>query len=213
MIMRYIATVGEHINHIFRGDNLILPKGVDVSLVDNAILLFAYSKLAQEQDYFKIKESIETARVLFDRLNIACITKEITNPYEFTQNVMMLRGLFTRETIVNITGGRRIIGYSLFYAAVLEKNSPGGKKRNFRVFYVPEEGNVIELPLIAPQEQISHLEEEILNLLETPLSIKEIACKINKGVSLVSQYLSMMESKGYVRKVRKGRHVIVYKVI
>lgn len=83
------------------------------------------------------------------------------------------------------------------------------------MFYVSKLGDIIEFPLIPPDIKLTELEMKILNLLdkEGEMSVSNIAHKLERSLSTISEYVSQLEKKGLVKKLSKGRRKIVKKVI
>lgn len=82
------------------------------------------------------------------------------------------------------------------------------------IFYVSDEGEVIELPLVEPGGKLSDLETEILEVLkEGRISVSELAYKLQRKVPLISQYLSKLEAKGYIKKEKIGKRVFVERTL
>ncbi|AAL80768.1 CRISPR locus-related DNA-binding protein [Pyrococcus furiosus DSM 3638] len=220
--MRYIVTVGLHINHIFKNDgSLILPKRIEEAgfNISSAVILYSFMKNAPKEEIEKIKECVKKAQEGFLKLDIPVITKEIKDPYLFQERIKEFERLIIPKTIINLTGGRRILGYELFYAAIEVSNKNPEAVES--VFYVTEDGHPIELPIINPQARLTPLELEILEIIKqkksiTITEIKEILSERRKSeypLSLVSEYISRLERKGYVKKIAKGRKKFVEALI
>ena len=220
--MRYIVTVGEHVNHIFKESELILPprlKKANVS-VDSAVILYSIRKNAKEEDVEKIKNFVEEAERGFKSLDIPVISKEVKDPYLFQERIEEFKKLIVPKTVINLTGGRRILGYELFYAAIEVSNENPEAVES--VFYVTEEGNPIEFPIINPQLRLTPLEMEILEIIrkaKRPVTITEIRDILSEHrdtaypLPLVSEYVSRLEKKGYVKKESRGRRRFVISLI
>ena len=220
--MRYIVTVGEHINHIFRGNKLVLPPRLKKAkvIVDSAVILYSIRKNAKEEDVEKIKNFVEEAERRFKSLDIPVISKEVKDPYLFQERIEEFKKLIVPKTVINLTGGRRILGYELFYAAI-EVSNENPEAVEF-VFYVTEEGNPIEFPIINPQLQLTPLEMEILEIIRKAkrrVTITEIRDILSGHrdtaypLPLVSEYVSRLEKKGYVKKESRGRRRFVISLI
>ncbi|WP_297068801.1 CRISPR-associated CARF protein Csa3 [Thermococcus sp.] len=216
--MRYIVTVGEHVNHIFRAKELILPprlKKANIT-VDSAVILYSFRKDAEEENIEKIKNFVEEAERGFESLDIPVIPKEVKDPYLFQERIEEFKKLIVPKTVINLTGGRRILGYELFYAAIEVSNeSPEAVES---VFYVTEDGTPIEFPVINPQHRLTALEKEILEIIRSakkPITITGIGDILSEHrdtaypLPLVSEYVSRLEKKGYVKKEAKGRRRLV----
>ncbi|NJE01778.1 CRISPR-associated CARF protein Csa3 [Thermococcus sp. JdF3] len=219
--MRYIVTVGEHINHVFRGDELILPErllraGFKVS---SAIIFYSIREHVDEDYRRKILGSVHNAREKFESLEVPTIVKEVRDPYLFQERIEEFKRLIIPETVINLTGGRRIIGYELFYAAIAVKNNNPHAVKS--VFYVTEKGVPIELPIIDPRTQLTPLELRILEILRKhgSMHITELRNRLesvndkNYTLPLVSEYVSRLEEKGYVKKEQKGRRKFVIPLV
>ncbi|ASJ08824.1 DNA-binding protein [Thermococcus siculi] len=220
--MRYIVTVGEHINHIFRNDRLILPQRLEKAdvIIDSAVILYSFMKSAEDDDIKKINDCVKKAERAFFALDIPVITKEVKDPYLFQERIEEFERLIVPKTVINLTGGRRILGYELFYAAIEVSNkNPDAVEA---VFYVTEDGHPIELPVINPQARLTQLEREILEIVrqsDKPITITEIRDTLSERrgsvypLPLVSEYISRLEKKGYVKKEPKGRKKFVVALI
>lgn len=204
--MRYIATFGYHTNHIFDKNGKII--GIDDEKISNMILIYSLDVDADENTVNSIKNTKNYIESKLKEYNIPYLFVEV-NPYEFNTNVKNFRKYIVPKTIINLTGGKRIVGYALFYAAVLEKENVE------KVFYVSKLGDIIEFPLIPPDIKLTELEMKILNLLdkEGEMSVSNIAHKLERSLSTISEYVSQLEKKGLVKKLSKGRRKIVKKVI
>ncbi len=220
--MRYVVTVGEHINHIFRGSELILPPRLEKAriTVDSAVILYSFRKDAKEEGIEKIKNFVEKAERRFKSLGIPVISREVEDPYLFQERIEEFKKLIVPKTVINLTGGRRILGYELFYAAIEVSNDNPEVVES--VFYVTEDGNPIELPVINPQARLTPLEMEILEIVrgnKKPMTITEIRDALSDRrdsvypLPLVSEYVSRLERKGYVKKESKGRRRFVISLI
>ncbi|MDW7989959.1 MAG: CRISPR-associated CARF protein Csa3 [Archaeoglobaceae archaeon] len=206
--MRYVVTLGEHTKHVFRNGTIILPKKLMRFEVHDAVILYAFSKRADKEKEDFIIKNVKEAKERFEEKNIPCLVKEVKEPYNFSRNVYEFRKLIKPKTVINLTGGRRIIGLELFYAAIFEKD------KLLSVFYVSDEGEVIELPLVEPGGKLSSLETEILEVLkEKPLSISELAYKLQRRVPLISQYIARLEAKGYIKREKIGKRVFVERIL
>lgn len=196
--MRYIATFGFHAKHIFDNDlNFI---GVHKKVSD-AILIYSVEDYATNEDRQKIENTKEELKSKFEKLEIPYIIKKVDEPYKFSENVKRFRKYIVPKTLINLTGGKRVVGYALFYASILEKDNVE------KVIYVPRIGEIIELPLVSPDVTLTHLEEQILELLNKKeyMYVSEIARELSKSVSTVSEYLSRLEKKGLIKKIYEGR--------
>lgn len=206
--MRYVVTLGEHTKHVFGNGVIILPKKLMRFEVHDAVILYAFSKRADKEKEDFIIKNVKEAKERFEEKNIPCLVKEVKEPYNFSRNVYEFRKLIKPKTVINLTGGRRIIGLELFYAAIFEKD------KLLSVFYVSDEGEVIELPLVEPGGKLSSLETEILEVLkEKPLSISELAYKLQRRVPLISQYIARLEAKGYIKREKIGKRVFVERIL
>lgn len=206
--IRYIVTVGKHLKHIFRNEKIIVPERLTKFEICDAVILYAFLKGVDENDRDSIIKNVKEAKERFEDKNIPCLVKEVKEPYNFLRNVHEFRRLMKPKTIINVTGGRRIIGFELFYAAILEKD------KLLSIFYVSDNGEVIELPLVKPEESPSSLETEILRILrEGPLSISELAYRLQRTIPLISQYVKRLEMKGYIEKKKIGKSVLVKRII
>ncbi len=206
--MRYIVTIGEHTKHVFRNGAIIVPKKLVRFEVHDAVILYAFSKIADKDKEDFILKNVKEAKEKFEARNIPCLVKEVKEPYNFSRNVYEFRKLIKPKTAINVTGGRRIIGFELFYAAILEKD------KLLSIFYVSDEEEVIELPLLEPRGKLSGLETEILEVLkERPLSVSEIAYRLQRKVPLISQYIAKLEAKGYIKREKMGKRVFVERVL
>ncbi|AMM53713.1 CRISPR-associated CARF protein Csa3 [Pyrococcus kukulkanii] len=210
--MRYIATVGFHIDHIFKKDKIILPERLSKTDIDSSVIIYAFQEGASEKDIEMVRGTVTKAREKFEELGIPCLLMEVKNPYEFYKNVQAFKELLIPKTIINLTGGRRILGLELFYAAIQRKDIIES------VFYVPKNGTPIELPIVDPEKNLTPLEREILSILreyKKPVSISDIRNVLENrngtrySTAAISQYVSRLEKKGYVKKKRKGRRVFV----
>ena len=204
--MRYITTFGYHTNHIFGKDGKIV--GIDNEKISNMILIYSLDVDADEKTINSIKNTKEYIESKLEEYNIPYLFVKV-NPYEFRTNVKNFRKYIVPKTIINLTGGKRIVGYALFYAAILEKENVE------KVFYVSKLGEIIELPLIPPDIKLTELEMEILNLLDEngDMFVSDIAHKLKRSLSTISEYISQLEEKGLVKKLSKGRRKIVKKII
>ena len=204
--MRYIATFGYHTNHIFGKDGKIV--GIGNEKISNMILIYSLDVGADEKTINSIKNTKEYIESKLEEYNIPYLFVKV-NPYEFRTNVKNFRKYIVPKTIINLTGGKRIVGYALFYAAILEKENVE------KVFYVSKLGEIIELPLIPPDIKLTELEMEILNLLDEngDMFVSDIAHKLRRSLSTISEYISQLEEKGLVKKLSKGRRKIVKKII
>ncbi|WP_456472605.1 CRISPR-associated CARF protein Csa3 [Methanocaldococcus sp.] len=204
--MRYMATFGCHKNHIFDKNGEII--GMDIEKISNMILIYSLDADADEKIINIIKNTKDYIESKLKEYNIPYLFIEV-NPYEFKINVKNFRKYIVPKTIINLTGGKRIVGYALFYAAILEKENIE------KVFYVSKLGKIIEFPLIPPDIKLTEFEMKILDLLdkEKELSISDIAHKLKKSLSTISEYTSQLEKKGLIKKLSKGRKKIVKKII
>ncbi len=206
--MRYIVTIGEHTKHVFRAEEIIVPRKLVRFEVHDVVILYAFSKRTDKEKEDFILKNVKEAKEKFETKNIPCLVKEVKEPYNFSRNVYEFRKLIKPKTVINVTGGRRIIGFELFYAAILEKD------KLLSIFYVSDEGEVIELPLVEPGGKLSDLETEILEVLkEGRISVSELAYKLQRKVPLISQYLSKLEAKGYIKKEKIGKRVFVERTL
>lgn len=220
--MRYVVTVGEHVNHVFREGELIMPERIRRGnpKISSAIVLYSIREDATKSYREKILSNVRNAEDGFKRLGIPVVSIEVGEPYLFPERIEEFKELIVPETIINITGGRRIVGYELLYAAVLVRNeNPGAVKS---VFYVTEMGGVIEFPVVDPTTQLTPLELQILraaqaHLQETgrPPSLTELLHRLELindspySLPFISEYVSRLEKKGYVKKERRGRRKLV----
>ena len=224
--MRYIVTVGEHVNHIFRKGGLILPERLrrGDSNVSNAVVLYSIREDADDDYRRKITSSVNAAREGFKSLGIPVAVEEVKEPYLFQERIEEFKELIVPGTVINITGGRRIVGYELLYAAVLVRNENPGAIRS--VFYVTERGAVIEFPVTGPEVQLTPLELQILKVAQwyvkekgKPANITELRNRLEflndtaYSLPLVSEYVSRLEKKGYVKKQTKGKRKVVIPLV
>ncbi|AEC52737.1 hypothetical protein PNA2_1822 [Pyrococcus sp. NA2] len=221
-MMRYIVTVGEHINHIFREKELILPPRLKKAgiMIDSAVILYSFRRNAKKDDIEKILENVQKAEKRFKSKNIPVTSIEVKNPYLFQERIREFEKLIVPKTVINITGGRRILGYELFYAAIKVLNEDPEVVES--IFYVTEDGHPIELPVIDPKARLTPLEVEILEIIqkaEKPITITEIRNALSMRrdkpypLSLVSEYVSNLERKGYIKKETRGRMKLVTSLI
>ena len=220
--MRYIVTVGEHINHIFREGELVLPERIrrGDSRISSAIVLYSIREDATESYREKILSNVRNAEDGFKRLGIPVVSIEVREPYLFPDRIEEFKELIVPETIINITGGRRIVGYELFYAAVLIRNeNPWAVKS---VFYVTEKGGVIEFPVVDPRVNLTPLELQILRAVREHVketgrapNLTELKNRLEfindstYSLPFISEYVSRLERKGYVKKEKRGRKKLV----
>ncbi|CAI1491855.1 putative DNA binding protein [Thermococcus nautili] len=220
--MRYVVTVGEHVNHIFREGELLMPERIRRGnpKISSAIVLYSIRKDATKSYREKILSNVRNAEDGFKRLGIPVVSIDVKEPYLFPERIEEFKELIVPETVINITGGRRIVGYELLYAAILVRNeNPDAIKS---VFYVTEKGGVIEFPVVDPKVQLTPLELQILKLAQDyirktgrPPSLTELRTQlelINDSTyssPFVSEYVSRLEKKGYVKKERRGRRKFV----
>ncbi|CAB3287759.1 putative CRISPR locus-related DNA-binding protein Csa3 [Methanocaldococcus lauensis] len=204
--MRYITTFGYHPNHIFDEEGKII--GINNEKISNMILIYSLDVDADEKSMNSIEKTKKYIESKLKEHNIPYLFVEVS-PYEFNVNVKKFRKYIVPKTVINLTGGKRIVGYALFYAAILEKENVE------KVFYVSKSGKIIEFPLISTDIKLTELEKEILNLLDKngEMFVSDIAHKLKKSLSTISEYVSQLEEKGLVEKLSKGRRKIVRKVI
>jgi CRISPR-associated protein Csa3 len=224
--MRYIVTVGEHINHIFQNGELVLPERIKKGdlKISNAVVLYSIREDVTEEYLEKVLSNVRDAEEGFKSLGIPLIVVEVNEPYLFQERIEEFKKLIIPETIINITGGRRIVGYELLYAAVLVRNeNPEAIKS---VFYVTEKGGVIEFPVVDPRVQLTPLELQILRVAQEhmkrtgrPMNLTELRNRleiINEStysLPFISGYVSRLEKKGYVKKQRRGRRKFVIPLV
>ncbi len=203
--MRYIATFGYHINHIFDScSNFVGAK----EQIDDAILVYSVDTDIKDNELQQIENTKEELKSKLNSLEIPHIFIKV-DPYDFNKNVKKFRKYIIPKTIINITGGKRIIGYALFYSSILERDKVES------VIYVPKAGEIIELPLVSPDITLSNFEKQILKILNGKkyMYVYEIAMELGKSTSMVSEYISRLESKGLIRKIREGRKKRIERVI
>ncbi|MBP1912227.1 DNA-binding protein [Thermococcus stetteri] len=224
--MRYIVTVGEHINHILQNGELVLPKRIKKGnlKISSAVVLYSIRGDTTEEYREKILSNVRDAEEGFKSLRIPVVVAEVNEPYLFQKRIDEFKKLIIPETIINITGGRRIVGYELLYAAVLVRNeNPEAIKS---VFYVTEKGGVIEFPLVDPKIQLTPLELQILRVAQEhmkrtkrPMNLTELKNRlelINEStysLPFISEYVSRLERKGYVKKEQRGRRKFVIPLV
>jgi len=224
--VRYIATVGEHINHIFQNGEIVLPERIRRGnpKISSAIVLYSIREDATEEYRKIILSNVREAEEGFKSLGVPVAVIEVKEPYLFQERIEEFKRLIVPETVINITGGRRIVGYELFYAAVLVRNeSPEVVKS---VFYVTEKGGVIEFPVVDPKVQLTPLELQILRIAQDytkqvgrPPSLTELRNRLELvndstySLPFISEYVSRLERKGYVKKERRGRRKLVIPLV
>jgi len=224
--MRYVVTVGEHVNHIFREGKLVLPERIRRRnpKISSAVVLYSVREDTPREYREKISSNVRNAEEGFKRLGIPVVSIEVKEPYLFQERIEEFKELIVPETIINITGGRRIVGYELLYAAVLVRNeNPDAIKS---VFYVTEKGGVIEFPVVNPKVQLTPLELQILKLAQDytrktgrPPSLTELRTQlelINDSTyssPFISEYVSRLERKGYIKKERRGRRKLIVPLV
>jgi len=203
--MRYIATFGFHANHILDSDlNFI---GVHEKVSD-AILIYSIDEDASHEEKRRIENTKEELKSKLEILEIPHLFIKV-DPYKFNENVKRFRKYIVPKTFINLTGGKRIVGYALFYASVLERDNVE------KVIYVPKMGEIIELPLVSPDVTLTPFEEQILELLDKReyMYVSEIARELGRSISTVSEYISKLEKKGLIRKIYEGRKRRIERVI
>jgi|GEM_PF-1733408 len=224
--MRYIVTVGEHVNHIFRDGELVLPERFKKGnfKISSVIVLYSIQEDTKEDYRKKILSNVQDAEERFKPLGIPVAVIEVNEPYLFQERIEEFKELIIPGTLINITGGRRIVGYELLYAAVLVRNeNPEAIKS---VFYVTEKGGVIEFPVIDPKVQLTPLELQILRVVKEyieetgrPPNLTELRSRLELvndstySLPFISEYVSRLEKKGYVKKELKGRKKFVVPLI
>lgn len=224
--MRYIVTVGEHVNHIFQNGKLILPERIKNGnlKISSVVVLYSIREDVTEEYREKVLSNVRDAEEGFKSLGIPVVVIEVNEPYLFQERIEEFKNLIIPETIINITGGRRIVGYELLYAAVLVRNENPEVIKS--VFYVTEQGGVIEFPVVDPKIQLTPLELQILKVLQEhmertrqPMNLTELKNRlelINEStysLPFISEYVSRLESKGYVKKQRRGRRKFVIPLV
>lgn len=224
--MRYVVTVGEHINHIFRNGKMILPKRISEgnSQISSAVVLYSIREDATKEYRKKVLSKVKDAEEGFKGLGLPVAVIEVKEPYLFQERIEEFKKLIIPETVINITGGRRIVGYELLYAAVLVRNeNPEAIKS---VFYVTENGGVIEFPVVNPRVQLTPLELQILKVTQDytrkigrPPSLTELRNQLELindstySLPFISEYVSRLERKGYIKKEKRGRKKLVVPLV
>jgi len=224
--MRYVVTVGEHVNHIFRNGELILPERIKRGKpqIGSAVVLYSIREDATEEYREKVLSRVRDAEEGFKSLGIPVVTLEVKEPYLFRERIEEFKRLIIPETVINITGGRRIVGYELLYAAVLVRNE--NPKAIKSVFYVTEKGGVIEFPVVDPRSHLTPLELQILRIVQEhmretgrPMNLTELKNRLEfindstYSLPFISEYVSRLERKGYVKKQRRGRRKFVVPLV
>lgn len=203
--MRYIATFGYHTNHIFDDySNFVGTK----EQISDVILIYSVDEYAKDYELQQIEKTKEELKSKLKSLEVPYIIIKV-DPYDFNENVKRFRRHIIPKTIINITGGKRIVGYALFYSAILERN------KIEKVIYVSKLGKMIELPLVSPNITLTTFEKQILKILNRKkyMYVNEIAKELGKSISMVSEYISKLEKKGLVKKIHEGRKRRIEKVI
>ncbi len=203
--MRYIATFGYHANHIFDdSSNFVGTK----ERISDVILIYSVDEDAKNYELQQIEKTKEELESKLKFLEVPHIIIKV-DPYDFNENVKRFRSYIIPKTIINITGGKRIVGHALFYSAILERN------KIEKVIYVSKIGKIIELPLISPEIKLTTFEKQILKILDKRkyMYVSEIARELGKSISMVSEYISKLEKKGLVRKIHEGRKRRIERVI
>ena len=162
---------------------------------------------------------VREAERKFQDLNIPVISKEVENPYLFQERIKEFKELIVPGTVINLTGGRRIVGYELFYAAIAVKNTRPDAVMS--VFYVTEKGTPIEFPVIDPRASLTSLELQILEILKRygPMTVTQLRDTLEDkndrpySLAFMSEYVSRLERKGYVKKTSRGRERFVSALI
>ncbi len=203
--MRYIATFGYHADHIF--DDSLDFIGTKERISD-VILIYSVDEDAKNYELQQIEKTKKELESKLKFLEVPYIIIKV-DPYDFNENVKRFRSYIIPKTIINVTGGKRIVGYSLFYSAILERN------KIEKVIYVSKIGKIIELPLISPEIKLTTFEKQILKILDKRkyMYVSEIARELGKSISMVSEYISKLEKKGLVRKIHEGRKRRIERVI
>ncbi|ASJ12052.1 winged helix DNA-binding protein [Thermococcus thioreducens] len=224
--MRYVVTVGEHINHIFQNGELMLPERIKNGnpKISSAVVLYSVREDTTKEYRKRILSNVREAEERFKSLRIPVVVIEIGEPYRFQERIEEFKRLIIPETIINITGGRRIVGYELLYAAVLVRNENPDVIKS--VFYVTEKGDVIEFPVVDPRIQLTPLELQILRIIQDhsretgrPMNLTELRNRLEfindstYSLPFISEYVSRLERKGYVKKEKKGRKRFVVPLI
>jgi len=224
--VRYVVTVGEHVNHIFREGELILPERIRRGnpKISSAIVLYSIREDATGSYREKILSNVRNAEEGFKRLGIPVVSMEVKEPYLFQERIEEFKELIIPETVVNVTGGRRIVGYELLYAAVLVRNETPEAVKS--VFYVTEKGGVIEFPVVDPRVHLTPLELQILRIAQEhiketgrPMNLTQLRIRLENvnnstySLSFVSEYVSRLERKGYIKKERRGRRKVIVPLV
>lgn len=203
--MRYVATFGYHTNHIFdECSNFVGTK----EQISDVILIYSVDEDAKDSELQQIEKTKEELESKLKSLEVPYITIKV-DPYDFNENIKRFRRYIIPKTIINITGGKRIVGHALFYSAILERN------KIEKVIYVSKRGKIIELPLVTPNITLTNFEKQILKILDRRryMYVSEIAMELGKSISIVSEYISKLEKKGLVKKIHEGRKRRVERVI
>lgn len=202
--MRYVCTFGFHLHHILSNNKLI---GWEEKIT-NVILIYGIEDECSEEERERVLNIKSKLHRELEKLEIPHTFIKV-NPFDFIANIEKFKELLSVPSVVNLTGGKRIICYALFYAAIINK------KNISKIFYVTKENEIIELPIISLDLKISPFERKILNLLEKKgkLYINQISKFLERSPSMISEYISKLESKGLIKKIYEGKKRKISKVI
>ncbi|MEO2151586.1 MAG: DNA-binding protein, partial [Thermococcus sp.] len=103
--MRYVVTVGEHVNHVFREGELIMPERIrrENPKISSAIVLYSIREDATKSYREKILSNVWNAEDGFERLGIPVVSIGVKEPYLFPERIEEFKELIVPETIINIT--------------------------------------------------------------------------------------------------------------
>lgn len=199
----HIISLGFHTEHLF---SLFVKYGADKAIfvysIDNEPYLSEELNKIHEKN---VEDTMHAAKELCGMLNIKCEFLKVESS-NFEQNLNIFRKIIKNEdnTIINLTGGRKIVTLALHQAALMEY------KKVFKITYV-ENRNIIEIPKsICLYENISLFERKIVNVLMSgEKSISEISNLLGVKRPSVSAYIPRLEEKGLISVEKKGRSKII----
>jgi len=195
--MRHIITIGFHSKHIF--------KPIRKYGADEVFLIYSYQPTSTQEEREIIKKTKREVAMIMESLGLPYTFIEV-NPYEFSLNVEKFRKIIRKPTVINLTGGKRIVAFALLYAALYEQ------EKVEKVVYVSVEGDIVEFPRFLSTAGLTKLEKRILGVCDEK-NISEIARDLGISLSTASVYIDRLRRKGFVKIIEDGRRKIVKKLI